>query len=212
MAKTYSRQVRVPPTGTSLFADGEGMHTRIAHDAPLALNNMYGYCNLTAGYCQDLSNSGRSTVDIDHTDSEERYIAQVPTIVPRGAAKMVWTAGVDLNAPGAGNSADITRFDVYLSSAPYTGSATAAFDSGLLGIGNQSNGVAGTPLLTASNGTNGYQLVDASGAGIANPLGYNIFDGVDTGAFLVLTYTGEDTGSGEPNVWVYDFSWWFLPE
>jgi hypothetical protein len=121
-----------PPatTGDDWLDDGEGVHTIFPRDLATQLNNIATYCNPWAQYMQSCTafNGKDGVLGTFVTAAGEYPLLQCPIVVPPGAIRMFWTAGV-VDASGTGT---IESARVYLSTNEYTktlmGDSAAAFD------------------------------------------------------------------------------------
>lgn len=166
---TLSEQICAPPPGDGAYPDwyndGEGMHTLIPHDLARSLNNLGSYCQPWAQYVQQaIPGIGGSTDKNGETSitpaagNGEYLIFQFPIVVPPGALKMFFTAGVTKSS-GAGTGT-ITAVTVYLSQIPYTntaGNGAALFDRN--GLVTQSNNAVGMSQAQAIVNSNSYTLI-----------------------------------------------------
>lgn len=124
MAKTLTTQSHLfPYSGTHNWEDGDGMATRIAYDLPRMLNNLWAYCNRRVQYMQAAATVPPGLISITvPAASTEKYITQVPILVPLYARSMNYMVGV--RAKGAGTAITVDTLKAYISRVPYRGAAT----------------------------------------------------------------------------------------
>lgn len=210
MSRTLTNQAHLfPVSGTEqTWTASTAVHSVIPYDLPSMLNNLKGYVDLCAGYCQSAADglssvAGAIPITLSSPFAGELFFAQVPTLVPRGARRMLWTAG--LSVTNTAETLTITGETVYLSPVPYVGPGPAtAFDSAVLPPGYASRTV-------ATSVTGAYVRVSDTTTGMVSPPGWD--QGQDRLAHLIFTITCETTGIN-PLVaaYLYDFTWWFLYE
>lgn len=211
MSRTLTNQAHLfPASGTEqTWTASTAVHSVIPYDLPSMLDNLKGYVDLCAGYCQAPAGVINKDVFTDAGDPPSQvttFIAQAPTLVPHGARRMLWTCGVKVDA-GGGARTILASLSVFLSPTPYVGDGTGDFAT-ILPPGYGSRTVAVS--LNVTGATSGYTFSADTSTGLVSPPGWD--QGHDRLAFLILA---ADVGSNEveaDNLRIYDFTWWFLYE
>lgn len=222
MAITLTDQFVAPPPATpggdDWLADGEGLHTAFSRDLPTTLNNLATYCNPWAQYVQTCNVSAAGSHTMTPNVSGEFLIFQVPIVIPIGAQRMLWTAGI-VKTSGTGN---INACTVYLSKTEYTKTAQAdPFD--ILGLSphsipgskHQGNGqtvFSAAPFFQTIT-ANGYTLVSELDIGVQRLSSVAVARRSGTGltylANLILTLTTDGRSPPSIVMGVADFTCWF---
>lgn len=226
MAVTKTDQFHVWPYPGQLddwLADGQGVHTVFARDLPGALNNIGSYCNPWAQYMQgcvkDVGTGSDGTVTVTTSAAGEYLIFQCPIVVPPGARRLFWTAGV-ISLAGTGT---IETAAVYLSTSEYTKTLqTAAFDTSGVYPQRRLLGGLGPPrgsgYKTVGALTNSYRLVtdteiDIHGKGGIMDLDAScttVSSGTGQTRLSNLIFTLTCSGPSALVMGVADFTCWFL--
>lgn len=206
MSKTFTEQVNLPPAGTPWAADGEGMHSAIPFDLARGLNNLGTYCNNHLHYVQ--GSSSTTTISdgviesLVHDPPQERFILEIPVLVPLWAYRLVWVAGAKCVA------VSLTAVTLYFAKDPYAGERDDPFNTSLLATGYRSRAVSMS--LTAGQ----YGLADDSSTGLdarSNDVARDINAGIGLHTkrrgYAIIT----STGGANATVQLYDTSIWFLP-
>jgi hypothetical protein len=209
MGKTFTEQ-GTPPS-SNIDADGDGMHTLIPYDFVRGLNNLGTYVNPHIHYAQsgsyNLSTGASGLITVTYVGaSSERYLLQIPVIIPFWAIRMAWVVG----ARGMG-ATTLNTITTYLSKTPYTGpdGNDGAFNAAGMTTGYLSRAVS---MSTLTGGA--YELADDSSTGITPISGslYQLIDSNGESKTMALGYaivTG--TGGASATIELDDFTCWFLP-
>ncbi len=211
MAVTLTEQWRVWPRGGAeieYLTDGEGMHSLVPYDLVRQLNNLGSYCNPFVQYTMP-----PPIADTDVTGfvqpgelAYETFVGQMPVVVPAGAVRMKWTLGLKVDVTGGPIS--VNYVSVYLSRAPYTGTAGVAIvASGFDPATTQS---------TASQvtSTTAYRLYESVGDGISpidritSPISSNTGQAQMAYAIIAVGFTAAAGGGW----YTKDFTVWFQYE
>ena len=106
MAITYTDAANAPPSDAARDAshddwldDGEAMHSLFARDLPTQLNNLASYCQPWPQYVQTCDTTASGVLSISPTVAGEYLVFQFPLVVPIGALRMFWTAGMERIGP-----------------------------------------------------------------------------------------------------------------
>ncbi len=213
MAVTLKEQVSLWPPATGggfddWLNDGEGMHSIVPLDLVRHLNNAATYVQPWAQYIQSAVGG---TYSVSVTAAGEYALMQCPIIVPLGAVRMLWAAGL-IRDTASGNA--MTACSVYLSTTPYVASAQgAAFVPTKLNVGGSAAGQQIARTVTINFTTAGYFLVDDSILGVTNYLAALNLVGNGAGAaytsnvIVTVTMIGGSSAAVLPGI--ADFSCWF---
>lgn len=224
MAATLTTQVR--PHALIIGGEGHGVHSRLAFDLAKEINNLGTYCNPKPVYLQGCTAPGvseigynligtggvRSTTIVGGAGaSREYFVAQGLTIAPKGAKRLLWTAGIRRVLGGGDEAATMTAATLYVANQHYSGAvAPTAFDVTNLPSGYVSHS-------PATFSSTAYKLVDDSSTGIVQPypLGEK-YDGAGNRiVHLILTITATCTDGMNPLfaiLVVEDFTAWWVWE
>jgi len=209
MSKTFTEQ-STPPS-TNIDADGDGMHSVLPYDMVRGLNNLGTYVNPFIHYAQsgswNSSTGASGLVSVTYTGaSTERFMLQIPVVIPFWAVRMAWTVG----ARGMG-ATTLNTITMRLSKTPYTGpdGNDGAFNAAGIATGSLTRAVS-MSLLTGG----AYALADDSSTGIT-PITSDLYQLVDTNGesktraitYAIVTATGGTSATVE----VDDVTIWFLP-
>lgn len=230
MAVTKTDQFNVwpiPGQTDDWLTDGQGVHTVFARDLVTQLNNIGSYCSPWPQYMQSCTPGGAASVlglvGTFTAAAGEFTIFQCPIVVPAGAIRMLWTAGVTCVAA---TSATIESAKVYLSSQPYTATTmtgtAAAFDPNGIFPRQRLLGNVVTPISSAYFPVNlsaaGYKLVSDTDINLVtgkggvmglDPACVTVSSGTGQTRISNLIFTLKISQSTSLDFGVADFTCWF---
>lgn len=212
MSATLTTQMHLPPgTGEHMTVEGDGIHTRFTLDMVRELNNLGTYCNPKPFYLQGCQGGYVQSGQLQNEVSREYFIAQGVTKAPRGAKRLLWTAGLRPLVGAA--TVDITEARLYLSEAHYAGQvAPNPFDLTALSLGYLWHGVS----IVAAPDI--YVLAADTTTGIENPYlphPGKVIGRDDLMVNFILTAIAERTNTGGDPIAlinVEDFTGWWVWE